>query len=98
MSRWLPYSYTIRQPRPKHCHGGAMNGSTAVDKVLGPLESDHKQARATIISLMRGAFSCPVVATLADLGMTEQMLAGSFSVGDFKSVKNPSALGPIFTY
>jgi SAM-dependent methyltransferase len=75
-----------------------MNGSTAVDKVLGPLESDHKQARATIISLMRGAFSCPVVATLADLGMTEQMLAGSFSVGDFKSVKNPSALGAIFTY
>lgn len=66
--------------------------------LLNPTPDDRKLARGAIVSLLRGAFSCPVIATLAELGITDRMLSGPFHTSDFANVTNLDALNAIFGY
>jgi len=47
---------------------------------------------------MRGAFACPTIATLAELGLTQRMLAGPFKTTDFDGITNTEALDAVFNY
>jgi len=60
--------------------------------------SDHRQARGSLISLMRGFFSCPTIAALAELGLVERMLAGPFRVEDFPTGVDKRTLASVFRY
>jgi 2-ketoarginine methyltransferase len=59
---------------------------------------DHKQARGSVINLLRGTFACPTIAALAELGLVERMLAGPFSVENFPDVADRRGLSSVFRY
>jgi hypothetical protein len=54
-------------------------------------------SRAELVSLLRGYFSCPVLAALADSGLTKRMRSGTFTPDDL-SAANRSALLAVLTY
>jgi SAM-dependent methyltransferase len=54
--------------------------------------------RGSIISLLRGAFACPTIATLAELGILDRMLASPFSVEDITGIQDREALMAVFVY
>jgi len=53
--------------------------------------------REELISLMRGLFACPVIATLGKHGMIKRMLQGPFQIEEFK-VSDPDLLEAVFRY
>lgn len=57
-----------------------------------------KAKRERLVSLLRGYFASPVIATLGELGMAERMLAGEFSVADWSSNSKPEILSALFQY
>jgi SAM-dependent methyltransferase len=59
---------------------------------------DHKKVRGSVISLLRGYFSSPTIAALAELGLIERMLAGPFRVEDFPMVVDKRVLSSVFLY
>ena len=61
------------------------------------MEIDHQKSRNGIVSLLRGCFACPTIAALAESGIADRMLKGSFAIDDFPSVKNARALLSIFS-
>jgi hypothetical protein len=58
----------------------------------------HSVQRGAIVSLLRGAFACPSIATLAELGLVEAMLAGKFCARQFDAVRDTRGLHAIFNY
>jgi hypothetical protein len=62
------------------------------------ISRNHKEVRGSVISLLRGFFSCPTIAALAELGLSERMLVGPFRVEDFPTAVNKSVLSSIFIY
>ena len=60
--------------------------------------SHHKQARGSLISLLRGFFSCPAIAALAELGLVKRMLAGPFHIQDFPQAVDKRTLASVFRY
>ena len=57
-----------------------------------------KTPREEIISLLRGYFSCPVIATLAELNCIRQMIDGPFRLTDFDSIPCADALEVVINY
>jgi SAM-dependent methyltransferase len=59
---------------------------------------DHKKVRGSVISLLRGSFSAPTIAVLAELGLVDRMLAGPFRVEDFPVAADKRVLSSVFVY
>jgi hypothetical protein len=56
------------------------------------------QKRQRLIALLRGYFSCPVIATLGELGLTERMSSGMFALADFEGLVEKKVLAALFEY
>jgi 2-ketoarginine methyltransferase len=65
---------------------------------VSEVATDRKKARGSVISLLRGFFSSPTIAALAELGMIERMLAGPFHVEDFPIAADKRVLSSVFLY
>jgi SAM-dependent methyltransferase len=62
------------------------------------METDHQCSRSQLVSLLRGAFACPTIATLAESGILGRMLEAPFGLEDFPTVQNTGVLLAIFSY
>ena len=62
------------------------------------METDHQCSRSHIVSLLRGAFACPTIATLAESGIVDRMLEAPFGLEDFPTVQNAGVLLAMFSY
>jgi Putative methyltransferase len=71
---------------------------TKLDPPVTEVATDHKKVRGSLISLLRGFFSSPTIATLAELGLIERMLAGPFRVEDFPIAVDKRVLSSVFLY
>jgi SAM-dependent methyltransferase len=69
-----------------------------VSEVAIDHKKDHKKVRGSVISLLRGFFSAPTIAVLAELGLVERMLAGPFCVEDFPIAADKRVLSSLFLY
>jgi SAM-dependent methyltransferase len=58
----------------------------------------REQKRARLIAMLRGYYAAPVIATLGELGIAQQMLAGPFSVAGFASHAEEHTLAVLFRY
>src|SRR6202044_2983844 len=65
---------------------------------VSEVATDHKKVRGSVISLLRGSFSAPTIAALAELGLIERMLAGPFRAEDFPIVVDKRVLSSVFLY
>jgi 2-ketoarginine methyltransferase len=72
--------------------------SSELDTPVFEVVADHKKVRGSVISLLRGFFSSPTIAALAELGLIERMLAGPFRVEDFPIAGNKRVLSSVFLY
>ena len=72
--------------------------SSEFDPSVSGVAIDRKKARGSVISLLRGFFSSPTIAALAELGMIERMLAGPFGVEDFPIAVDKRVLSSVFLY
>jgi 2-ketoarginine methyltransferase len=72
--------------------------SSELDTPVFEVATDHKKVRGSVISLLRGFFSSPTIAALAELGLIERMLAGPFRVEDFPIAVNKPVLSSVFLY
>jgi hypothetical protein len=72
--------------------------SSELDPPVSEVAIDHKKVRGSLISLLRGFFSSPTIATLAELGLIERMLAGPFRVEDFPVAVDKRVLSSVFLY
>ena len=59
---------------------------------------EHKRTRGALISLLRGSFTCPTIAALAEMGLVDRMLERSFDTRDFPSITNKHVLSSLFRY
>lgn len=65
------------------------------DEAISPRQTNP---RHEIISLLRGQVACPLIASLAELGIAERMLEGCFQPTDFSAVCNQALLESCFQY
>lgn len=72
--------------------------SSELDLPVSEVAIDHKKVRGSVISLLRGSFSTPTIAALAELGLIERMLAGPFRVEDFPMAVDKRVLSSVFLY
>jgi 2-ketoarginine methyltransferase len=72
--------------------------SSELDPSVSGVAIDRKKVRSSVISLLRGFFSSPTIAALAELGMIERMLAGPFGVEDFPMAVDKRVLSSVFLY
>src|SRR5271154_7180688 len=72
--------------------------SSELDLPVSEVAIDHKKVRGSVISLLRGSFSTPTIAALAELGLIERMLAGPFRVEDFPIAVDKCVLSSVFLY
>jgi hypothetical protein len=72
--------------------------SSELDPPVPVIAKDHQKARGSVISLLRGFFSSPTIAALAELGLVGRMLVGPFRVEDFPTVVDKRVLSSVFIY
>jgi 2-ketoarginine methyltransferase len=72
--------------------------SSNLDLPVSEVAMEHKKVRGSVISLLRGSFSSPTIAALAELGLIERMLAGPFHVEDFPIAVDKRVLSSVFLY
>jgi hypothetical protein len=72
--------------------------SSKLNPLVSEVAIDHKKVRGSLISLLRGSFSSPTIAALAELGLIERMLAGPFRVEDFPIAVDKRVLSSVFLY
>lgn len=72
--------------------------SSQLEPSVSEVAVDHKKVRGSVISLLRGSFSSPTIAALAELGLIERMLAGPFRVEDFPIAVDKRVLSSVFVY
>lgn len=54
--------------------------------------------RLRLVSLLRGYFATPIIATLGELGIAERMLEGSFHLDELAAEHDRRVLRPLFRY
>jgi hypothetical protein len=62
------------------------------------MEARKNVSRQEIISLLRGQVACPLIACLAELGIAQEMLKGSFLASNFAIVRDQDLLESCFEY
>ena len=62
------------------------------------MDARQRETREQIVSLLRGQVACPLIASLAELGIVQGMVSGSFSPSDFVAVRNQVLLESCFQY
>jgi 2-ketoarginine methyltransferase len=72
--------------------------SSELDPSVSEVTIDRKKLRGSVISLLRGSFSAPTIAALAELGIIERMLEGPFRVEDFPIAVDKRVLSSVFLY